>query len=346
MSSKLFLNIGDGKFADKTDEYGLSNIVNDSVFIGATFGDYDNDGWPDLYLSSVSSMRSVLLKNVGGKKFEATTLVDAREPGFTTTFVDIDHDGHLDIFRGAQSLAIGSTNNAVFGKSARRFGSRIFLQRGGGFEDHPDMFEGATPIGTMGTSFGDLNNDGCYDFYLGTGSPESWFVLPNLLYLGESTGTTCSGKMENISMLFGTGTIQKGHAVVFFDFNDDGLQDLYSSLGGMWPGDEWPNQFFVNKSTTKNSWIKLRLRGTQTNLSGIGASIKVTAATPSGADIVRTYNMTQKSGFGSAPYLAHIGLKDAATLKSVEVKWPVSGKTKHYTAKINALTELREDGGE
>ena len=345
MTSKLYINTGDGHFADGTAEYGLSDIVDDSIFIGATFGDYDRDGWPDLFLSSVSRNKSVLLKNIGGRKFKRTSLIDSSEPGFTTAFIDIDHDGRLDLFQGSQSVAAGSTANAVFGKNPHRFTNKIFLQKNGAFENRSDLFSGDMPVSTMGASFGDINNDGCYDFYLGSGSPESWFVMPHLLYLGESSGTKCSGRMENISMLFGAGNVQKGHGIVFFDFNNDGRQDIYSSLGGMWPGDEWTNQLFVNKSTTKNSWIKIRLRGSKTNRYGVGAAIQVTAVNPRGERIVRTYDMDSRTGFGSAPYLAHIGLMDATGIQSVQVRWPSNGRVRQYTGRLNELNVLDEDEG-
>jgi len=345
MSSKLYINLGGGHFADRTDEFGLTDTVNDNVFIGATFADYDRDGFPDLFVSAPSRLRSVLLHNLGGKRFERTTLIDAREPGFTTSFIDINHDGFPDLFQGTMALAIPSTANGILGKNPHRYASKIFLQKNGVFENRSDYFDGDSPIGTMGASYGDINNDGCYDFYLGTGSPESWMVTPNLLFLGQSSKTTCTGRMENISSMFGAGTIQKGHAIVFADFNNDGLQDIYSSLGGMWPGDSWPNQLFVNKSTTGNSWLKIRLHGRQSNGFGVGAAIKVTASNPAGEEIVRTYDMDARTGFGSAPFLAHIGLMNANAVQSVQVRWPGSGKVKVYAAKLNALNTLDEDEG-
>src|SRR5262249_2602646 len=156
-----------------------------------------------------------------------------------------------------------STEMSVFGEDFGKYHSghtTVFVQTADGrFEDRSDFFE--MPIATMGASFGDLNNDGALDFYLGTGSPEGWFILPNLMYLGETEGTRCTGRTTNISMLHGFGTIQKGHGIVFFDFNNDGKQDVYSSLGGMWPSDRWPSQFFVNESDLKNAFVKIRLRG-------------------------------------------------------------------------------------
>src|SRR4029079_17166607 len=137
--------------------------------------------------------------------------------------------------------------------------------------------------------YGDIDNDGCYDFYLGTGNPESWFVLPNLMYMGVPENGRCGVRLANISMLFGLGTLQKGHGVVFFDFNNDGLEDIYSSLGGMGPGDAWTNQLFVNKSASSNAWVSIRLRGSRSNFFGVGAAIEVDAVNTKGEPIVRTY---------------------------------------------------------
>jgi hypothetical protein len=201
------------------------------------------------------------------------------------------------------------------------------------------------PIGTMGCNYGDIDNDGAYDFYLGTGNPEGWYVLPNLMYIGETDDGKPTGYMTNISMLHGFGTIQKGHGIVFFDFDNDGDQDLYSSLGGMWPGDRWPNQFFVNESQLTNTWTKIRLRGTKSNYFGVGAKIKVVAENQQGHSIIRYYQMDNKTGFGSAPYRAHIGLLDAVRINYVEVTWPGEQSPKAYQARLGQLNVLDESEG-
>ena len=346
MDSKLFIN-EKGYFVDRTKEYALDSIVNDQYFIGAAFGDYDSDGYPDLFLSSPLRNTSILLHNNSGKYFEKTDLIHRGEGGFTTAFVDVNHDGKLDIFWAGFADAKTSTEQAVFGEHLSRYRSgrtTIFLQtQDGRFEERGDFFD--MPMSTMGSSFGDINNDGCYDFYLGTGTPEGWFILPNLMYISHTNGTKCVERTTNISMLYGFGTIQKGHGIVFFDFNDDGKQDIYSSLGGMWPSDPWPNQFFVNQSQLSNQWVKMRLRGRQTNYYGIGATIRVTAANANGEKIVRYHHMDQGTGFGSMPYLAHIGLLDATCIEEVEVHWPVSKTIKRYQVSLGKLHILDENEG-
>jgi FG-GAP-like repeat/ASPIC and UnbV/FG-GAP repeat len=340
--SKLYIQ-ENGRFVDRTREYGLSDIVADNFFIGAAFGDYDADGFADLFLASPLRNTSRLLHNVNGKRFEATELVRRPAGAFTAAFVDINHDGRLDIFEAGFGDAKSAVEQAVFGEHPDSHTGRgaILLQTPDGrFESHEEAFD--MPIGTMGASFGDINNDGCYDFYFGKGTPEPWFVLPNLMYLGKSDGTRCKIEFSNVSMLEGLGNLQKGHGIVFFDFNNDGRQDIYSALGGMWPGDAWTAQLFVNRSRSANTWTKIRLRGRKTNYFGVGATIRVRAENRDGQEIVRYYQMNNKTGFGGAPLLAHIGLMNAVRIKDVEVFWPASRCRALYKAELEQLNLLDE----
>src|SRR5207245_11394984 len=97
-----------------------------------------------------------------------------------------------------------------------------------------------------------------------------------------------------------------------------------------------------NKSRTGNNWLKIRLRGRKTNYFGVGARIKVMAENSKQEEIVRYYQMDNKTGFGSAPYLAHIGLMNATRIRGVEVYWPVSRCWKTYQAELNKLNTLDE----
>ncbi len=344
ISSRLYINSG-GQFTNQTKEFGLDKIVGDLNVVGAAFGDYDNDGYLDLVITSWERGIKSLLKNIDGKQFQPTNHIIANETGFMASFVDVNHDGLLDVFFGGSGIAEPVTEQVVFGKPYKMGHSSIWIQKESGhFEEKRDFFSGEMPIATMGSSFGDINNDGAYDFYLGTGTPEGWFVLPNLMYVGRTnTDGTVTGHMDNISMLFGFGTIQKGHGIVFFDFDNDGDQDIYSSLGGMWPGDKWPNQLFLNESQSKNSWVKIRLKGSRSNSYGLGAKIKVIATRKNGGEIKRYYLMDNKTGFGSSPYLAHIGLLDAIKINHVEVTWPGNLQPEMYQAKLRMLNVLEEE---
>lgn len=344
LHSSLYLNEG-GHFRDVTRAYGLVEHVKYNHIIGAAFGDYDGDGYADLAMTSLIPGFKMLYHNRGGRGFSRTDMICApKESGFMVSFVDINHDGRLDVVAGVSVLADANIRNAVFDDKADDYGyTMIWLQsEDGRFERRRDLLRDNMPMASMGLNFGDINNDGAYDFYLGKGNPEPWFVLPNFFYIGELDGRTPTGYLENISALNGVGTLQKGHGIVFFDYDNDGDQDIYSSLGGMWPGDAWPNEFFVNESDLGNSWTKIRLQGHRTNRFGLGARIRVIAETANGDAIERYYHMDNKTGFGSAPYLAHIGLMDATSIREIQVFWPGRTAAAKYPGKLNTLNVLEE----
>jgi len=101
-------------------------------------------------------------------------------------------------------------------------------------------------------------------------------------------------------------------------------------------------QFFVNDSRLMNSWLKIRLRGRKTNYYGAGATIKVVGENRKGEKIVRYALIDLRTGFGSSPYLAHIGLMDAARVERIEVYWPAPGCRQSYQAELNKLNLLDE----
>lgn len=344
MQAVLYRN-DEGSFTDVTKEYGLDKIVRGRSIFGGAFGDFDGDGYIDMALTPMWVPSAILIKNEGGKRFVETDLLESSTWGFMASFLDYNHDGLLDLYVGGSGSAYGVTEQTVFGESFDTFNNETTLwiqQADGSWEGRPDYFTGNMPMATMGTSFGDLNNDGAYDFYLGTGSPEGWLVLPNLMFMGQRENGVVAGPMDNISMLNDLGSIQKGHGIVFFDFDEDGDQDLYSSLGGMWPGDAWPDQFFVNESKLDNSWLKIRLRGRESNRFGVGARIKVVSRNESGDLTPHYYYMTNKTVFGSAPYLAHMGLADAVAVERVEVTWPGKLSPAVYSAELNTTVVLDE----
>ena len=117
MDSKLFIN-QKGHFSDKTKEYGVAELVHDSYFIGAAFGDYDRDGYPDLFVSSPLWRTSALFRNVSGTRFEKTNLIDRKEGGFSAAFLDVNHDGRLDLFQGGFADARSSTEGTALGTGA------------------------------------------------------------------------------------------------------------------------------------------------------------------------------------------------------------------------------------
>ena len=122
----------------------------------------------------------------------------------------------------------------------------------------------------MGANFGDIDNDGYLDIYLGTGNPAYGSLLPNVLLRNKD------GKFfVDVTASSGTGELHKGHGVAFADIDNDGDEDLLTEIGGAVPGDRHAFRLFENPGNG-NDWINLHLVGVKTNRSAIGARIKVT----------------------------------------------------------------------
>ncbi len=172
----------------------------------------------------------------------------------------------------------------------------------------------------MGANYGDLDNDGFLDFYVGTGDPDFTTLVPNRMFRNAAgrffLEVTTSG---------GFGHLQKGHGISFGDLDNDGDQDIHAVMGGAFTGDRFCNALFENPGHG-NHWITLKLERVKSNRAALGARIKVIVENPNGERAI--YKTVSTGGsFGASPLRQEIGLGDAKSIKAVEVFWPVTGKT-------------------
>jgi hypothetical protein len=177
----------------------------------------------------------------------------------------------------------------------------------------------------MAGNFGDLDNDGYLDFYIGTGDPSLSTLIPNRMF------RNAEGKFfQDVTTAGGFGHLQKGHGIAFADIDNDGDQDVLVNMGGAYSGDIYRKSLFANPGTT-NHWLKLKLVGTKSNRAAIGARIKVTVDARGGR---RTFCKTVNSGgsFGANPLRQEIGLGDANSIVSIEIFWPTSGTSQIFKA--------------
>lgn len=333
--SQFFRNNGDGTFTEISKESG---IVVDSWVKGGAAGDYDNDGDMDLYVSSFwvnnpAAGRNFLFRNDGGLKFtEVAESLGVTEPGrsFASWFFDYNNDGWLDLFVASFSIAFdGDKLTAVVsdytGQTHDADVPRLYRNdQGKGFTDVAKEVGMAHPYYIMGTSFGDIDHDGWLDMYLGTGAPEFEALVPNIM-LRNNGGKT----FEDITTSGGFGHLQKGHGIIFADYDNDGDQDVYADLGGFYPGDKFTKAFFLNPGHG-NHYLYVKLVGTKTNKNAIGARIRVDVDTPDGPrSIYRAPGCV--SSFGNHPTRMEIGLGNATAIRKVEIWWPTSGERQEFT---------------
>lgn len=313
---ELFRNNGDGTFSDVAAAVGVADV---GFVKGLVWGDYDNDGMLDLYLSHLNG-DNVLYHNEGGHFSEVAEAAGVSEPyvSFPTWFWDYDNDGWQDILVAGFDMENLDDMAAVY--LDRPLGAehpRLYHNRGDGtFADVATETGLDRVILPMGANFGDLDNDGWLDAYFGTGMPDLRAILPNRM-LRNAGGQ----RFQDVTTAGGFGTLQKGHGISFADFDHDGDQDIYQVLGAAFEGDVYRNALLENPGHGHH-WLTLFVQGTRANRDGIGARIQVRVVTVAGA--ARDIYATVGSGgsFGSSPLRQELGLGNAMAIEFVEVTWP------------------------
>ena len=325
---ELFRNNGDGTFTECAAAAGVAVV---GFVKGVAADDYNNDGRPDLYLSRLGQP-NVLFRNDGpgvagnarrGWKFtDVTAAAGVAEPihSFPTWFFDYDNDGWPDLFVGGYFLNDVGMVAADYlelpnkGERARLYHNN----RDGTFIDVTRETGLYKVLLAMGANFGDLDNDGFLDFYLGTGDPDFSSLIPNRMFRNAE-----GRRFQDVTTAGGFGHLQKGHGISFADLNNDGQQDIYEVMGGAYAGDNYRNVLYANPGNS-NHWIKLKLEGVRSNRAGIGARLALEVLTPLGPRMIHKTVNTGGS-FGASPLRQEIGLGQATSIRQLEIRWPGSG---------------------
>ena len=332
--SQLFHNNHDGTFTDVAPQLGLADL---GFVKGVAWGDFNNDGRPDLYVSR-KSQPNLLFRNDGPRdarnpqparwRFtDVTQTAAVAEPiqSFATWFFDYDNDGWPDIFVAGYWM---DTYNDIAAfemhKPYKAETPRLY------HNNHDGTFTNVTKVAkldrailVMGANYGDLDNDGWLDLYLGTGDPAYEALLPNRLFRNQE------GKFfQDVTVSADVGHLQKGHGVAFGDLRNNGQEDIVEVIGGAFPGDTYQSAVFSNPGHA-NHWITLQLEGAKSNRAAFGARIEVKIRTPRGKrNIFRTVGYG--SSFGQSPFRQHIGLGDALGISEIQVRWPGSSTVQQF----------------
>ncbi|TMJ46537.1 MAG: CRTAC1 family protein [Alphaproteobacteria bacterium] len=343
---RLYINNGDGTFTDVGPETGIDVS---GMIKGAAADDYNKDGWQDLFVS-VMGKPNRLFRNVGAKgkipKFvDVSQQAGIEQPvmSFTCWFFDYNNDGWPDIFVSGYWAAMPNIVREYIGEKDQAKGDRPRLYRNNGdgtFTDVSREMHLDKLLLTMGANFGDLDNDGWLDFYLGTGAAPLNNIVPNRMFRSHE------GKyFDDVTTSGGFGHLQKGHGVAFADIDNDGNQDVLEVIGGAFTADRFWPVFFKNPGHG-NHWIKLSLVGVHANRFAVGAMIRVRITEEGKSrDIYRTVN--SGGSFGATTLRPHIGLGTATVIDELEIRWPGSGLRETVKGPIlaDASYELREGEG-
>ncbi|HOY06906.1 MAG TPA: CRTAC1 family protein [Saprospiraceae bacterium] len=298
----LYRNTGNNTFVKESASW----LDDQTPSRSANWADYDNDGDLDLYVTNEEENKNTLLRNNGNGTFAKVTddpAVMESQSSITASWGDVNNDGFLDLF-------VGNTGNFVPDNN------RLFMNNGNG------SFTAAAPGPinsdggcSFGSAFEDYDNDGDLDLFVANGFCNGLTV--NFLYKNNGAGIF---ERDNSALDSYITTCSYGAA--WGDLNDDGFPDLVVANCKKTPTAPEPNHsVFMNKGNG-NHWLKIRLVGTASNRSAIGARILVKAVID-GQPVTQVREITAQSGYcGQNSLTAHFGLGASVQADSVFVKWP------------------------
>jgi hypothetical protein len=316
----LYHNDGNGAFTKIT----TGAPVTDALFSRCgNWTDFNNDGNLDLFVTNEEGQNENLYRNTGSGQFIKVTtgaLVTDGGKTMSASWGDYDNDGDLDVF-----LANDQANNALF----RNDGAGNFTK----ITDGPVVNSGGN---SFGSQWADVDNDGDLDLFV----TNSFWGGPwnNFLFINQGNGTFVRNLLE-------APVLEKGwsYGCAFGDMDRDGDLDL--AVANCYNATQ-PDYLYENHAAENaNNWLVVHCTGTKSNRSAIGAKVFVRAVI-GGATVVQMREISAQSGYcGQNQLPAHFGLGDAASIESVEVRWP-SGQVDTYVGLFaNQYIALTEDGG-
>ena len=317
---RLYRNNGNGTFERLTsDPLGSA----DGNILGCAWGDYDNDGRPDLFVSGGFQGANRLYHNKGAGVFVRVTNGDVPNEGGAAVgsgcaWGDYDNDGHLDLFvakgglRTIQSDALYHNNGD--GTFTRLTEGSIVNEAG----NH------------VGCAWADYDNDGNLDLFV-----TAQLGQHNLLYHNNGDGTFTSVTEGNIV----TDTSYSPNGA-WADYDNDGFLDLFVANGAFTIGSA--NNFLYHNDGNANRWLKIKCVGGPSNRAAIGAKVRVNA-TIRGASRWQLREISGGSGFGSQNSLiAHFGLGDATNVDTVGIEWPSGAVQELHNVGANRFLTVTE----
>ncbi len=285
---------------------------------GCTVGDFDGDGFPDVAFAARDLARTMVFQNHGGTDFEAVLLGGGGGSWGGVAAADLNNDGRLDLL-----TTWASGTSAVFWNSGPGVWDPAF--------DAEPLLD---PSRTESAALGDFNNDGWVDIFL----PRSNQAIGS----GDQNDTLWQNNGDGTFTRVEAGSLThdglSSHGAAWADLDNDGFLDLAVSALDDSGADR--SRLFHNNGNA-NGWLLLKLIGTRSNRSAIGAKVRLTAT-------LRNQKLTQfrevgtSTGLGQNDLRVHFGLADAAMAEQVEIEWPSGRKqilTKVIGRQILTVTE-------
>ena len=336
----LYHNNGDGTFADVSEAAGILS-ANGTYGLGVLTADFDNDGWPDIYVAD-DSTASALYHNKKNGKFEDIAIEagcalspDGKpQAGMGVSAADYDMDGNLDIVK---TNFAGDTPSLYHNQGGANFEDATYTA---GLGAHTQFLG-------WGCGFFDMDNDGWPDILICNGhvypeveqlKTEAGYAQRKLLYQNLR-----NGHFADISFQAGPGISEPSasRGAAFGDFDNDGDIDVVVNTVNDYP------QLLRCDSKLGNNWVKIRTIGTKSNRSGIGARLVCVTHPPGEAKAHQQIDEVRSGGgyFSQSDLRVHFGLGKAEKVDSLEIHWPSGQVDTIKNIKPNQVIYVKEGDG-
>ena len=336
----LYHNNGDGTFSDVSESSGILR-ANGTYGLGVLTADFDNDGWPDIYVAN-DSTASALYQNKKNGKFEDVAIEagcalspDGKpQAGMGVSAADYDLDGNLDIIK---TNFAGDTPSLYHNQGGANFEDATFSA---GLGAHTQFLG-------WGCGFFDMDNDGWPDILICNGhvypeveqlKTEAGYPQRKLLYQNLH-----NGHFADISLQVGPGISDPvaSRGAAFGDFDNDGDIDVVVNTVNDYP------QLLRCDTKLANNWIKIRTIGTKSNRSGIGARLVCVTQMPGESKPHRQIDEVRSGGgyFSQNDLRVHFGLGKAEKVEVLEVHWPSGQVDTLKDVKANQAIFVKEGEG-
>jgi enediyne biosynthesis protein E4 len=331
----LYHNNGDGTFTDVSEKAGILKPGGRPSITPVSY-DFDNDGWPDIYVA-VDSAPSMLLRNNHDGTFTDVAVISGcaysenghEQAGMGVAVADYDCDGWFDIFK--TNFADDTCN--LYHNNADGTFSDVTFASGIGINNQ---------YVAWGCGFVDFDNDGWQDLIQVNGHvyPEieghdtgQTYKNPRLVYKNQG-----DGRFKDVSAEMGPGISERfsSRGAAFGDYDNDG--DIDALVLNM---NDLPS-LLRNDGGNKQNWVKIKLIGTKCNRTAIGARVRVVTSKHTQMDEVHSCS----SVMSQSDLRLHFGIGKAQTVDVIEVKWPTTQKVERFTqVSANQIITIREGSG-